>query len=122
VTSEEFPYYIVLNNGLSPALLTMNMGTRQTIVLRSLKYPQVCLHLNLFVPDVPVTDANDLLVLMADGRVIYNHQPKYTTFLKSSQILEDLEASDECQVNNVENVHVSIKKNTRRKIGAKNEK
>lgn len=80
VTSEELPYYLVLNSGINPILLTMNIGSRQSITLRALKYPKVCVHLNAFVPDVNINSANDVLQLIADGQLVLNMQPNYIHF------------------------------------------
>jgi hypothetical protein len=85
VTSEEFPYYLVLNDGTNPALLTLNMGSRQTVTLRALKYPKVCVHLNAFVPDISIKDANDFLVLIADGKIVFNTRPNYVNFERSAR-------------------------------------
>lgn len=80
VTSEEFPYYLVLNDGPNPVLLTLNMGSRQSVTLRALKYPKVCVHLNAYVPDVSIQDAKEMLLLIADGQIVLDTRPNYDRF------------------------------------------
>lgn len=61
------------------------MGSRQTVTLRALKYPKVCVHLNAFVPDISIKDANDVLVLIADGQIVFNTRPNYVNFERSAR-------------------------------------
>jgi hypothetical protein len=61
------------------------MGLRQTVTLRALKYPKVCVHLNAFVPDINIKDASDVLVLLADGNIVLNTRPNYVHFERSSR-------------------------------------